>query len=110
MELVSKSGMDHVAYILILYSLAAVLFLFTLMLIGVYDRNTSPPLPQKDLATGRLGPRLSGSVPLRDVHEFELEGLMSDDEDENRRKHTQDDDDSLNSPSTIGKNSDGVAR
>jgi hypothetical protein len=82
------------------------------MLIGVYDRNTSPPLPPKDLATGRLGPRLSGNVPLRDAHEFELEGLMTDDEDENenRRKHTQEDDDSLNSPSTIGKNSDGVAR
>ncbi|KAI3325186.1 hypothetical protein HD806DRAFT_492303 [Xylariaceae sp. AK1471] len=108
MELVSKSGMDHIAYILILYSLAALLFLFTLMLIHVYDRNAGSALPAKELPAGRLGPRLSGNVPIRDAHEFELEGLMSDDEDENRRKLTQDDDDSLNSPSTVGKNSDGV--
>ncbi|KAI8626351.1 hypothetical protein F5Y19DRAFT_466523 [Xylariaceae sp. FL1651] len=110
MKLVSNSGIDHVAYILILYSLAALLFLFTLMLLHVYDRNASPALPVKELASGRLGPRLDGNVPVRDAQEFELEGLMSDDEDENRRKRTQDDDDSLDSPSTVGKNSDGVVR
>ncbi|KAI1814966.1 hypothetical protein GGS20DRAFT_374460 [Poronia punctata] len=110
MDLVANSSMDHVAYILILYSLAAVLFLFTLLLINVYDRNANPPLPQKDMPTGRLGPRMSGNVPLRDAHEFELEGLISDDEDEGRTKLVHGDEDGLNSPSTVGKNSDGIAR
>jgi hypothetical protein len=110
MELVSNSGMDHVAYILILFSLAALLFLFTLVLIHVYERNASPALPPKELAIGRLGPRLNGNMPVRDAQEFELEGLMSDDEDDNPRKPTQDDDDSLDIPSTVGKNSDGVVR
>ncbi|KAI1437449.1 hypothetical protein GGR50DRAFT_645089 [Xylaria sp. CBS 124048] len=108
MELVSNSGMDHVAYILILFSLAAVLFLFTLMLVHVYDRNASPDIThQKDASGGRLGPLLSGNVAVRDANEFELEGLMSEDEDgEHHAKHVQDDDDSLNS--TVGKNSDGL--
>ncbi|KAI0157218.1 hypothetical protein GGR57DRAFT_59813 [Xylariaceae sp. FL1272] len=99
MELISNSGIDHVAYILILYSLAALLFLFTLMLIHVYDSNAAAPLPHKE-----MGP--SGHVPLRDAQEFELEGLMSDDEDDGARKHAQDDD-SL--PSTVGRNNDGIA-
>ncbi|KAI1260478.1 hypothetical protein F5Y18DRAFT_254407 [Xylariaceae sp. FL1019] len=100
MELISNSGIDHVAYILILYSLAALLFLFTLMLIHVYDSNAAAPLSHKEMAA-------SGHVPLRDAQEFELEGLMSDDEDDGARKHAQDDD-SL--PSTVGRNNDGIAR
>jgi hypothetical protein len=97
MELISHSGMDHVAYILILFSLAALLFLFTLMLVQVYDSNTD-----------RLGPRLNGNVPVRDAQEFELEGLMSDDEDGHPTKREQDDDDSLNS--TLGKSNDSRSR
>ncbi len=107
MELVSNSGMDHIAYILILFSLASLLFLFTLMLIHLYDRNASQNPHLKDSDAGRLGPRLGGNVPLRDANEFELEGLMSDDEDSNPTKHAQDDAESLNS--TLGKNSDGLA-
>ncbi|KAI2603630.1 hypothetical protein GGR54DRAFT_633685 [Hypoxylon sp. NC1633] len=108
MSLVASSGMDHVAYILILYSLAFLLFLFVNALISVYDRNSAPALPNKDVANGRLGPRLNGNVPVRGAQEFELEGLMSDDEDESGRRPR--DDDNLNSPSTVGKNSDGIAR
>ncbi|KAI1424711.1 hypothetical protein F5Y12DRAFT_785133 [Xylaria sp. FL1777] len=107
MELVSKSGMDHVAYILILFSLASLLFLFTLMLIHLYDRNASQNPHHKDTDAGRLGPRLGGNIPVRDANEFELEGLMSDDEDASPIKHTREDDESLNS--TLGKNSDGLA-
>lgn len=107
MELIAGSGMDHVAYILILFSLAALLFLFTLMLIHVYDRGANPNPSRKELDSGRLGPRLNGNVPVRDAEEFELEGLMSDDEDDSPTKHTQGDDESLNS--TLGKNSDGRA-
>ncbi|KAI0867616.1 hypothetical protein GGS24DRAFT_271256 [Hypoxylon argillaceum] len=107
MELLSNSKMDHVAYILILFSLAALVFLFTLLLIHVYDSNASSNLPQKDLDTDRLGARLNGDVQVRDAQEFELEGLMSDDEDGAPTKHAQDDD-SLNS--TLGGNNDGRVR
>ncbi|KAI1411793.1 hypothetical protein F5Y13DRAFT_164356 [Hypoxylon sp. FL1857] len=107
MALVASSGMDHVAYILILYSLAFLVFLFTNVLLGIYDRNSTPALPSKEIANGRLGPRVNGNVPVRDAQEFELEGLMSDDEEDGVRRLREDD--SLNSPSTIGKNSDGVA-
>ncbi|OTA82986.1 hypothetical protein M434DRAFT_400837 [Hypoxylon sp. CO27-5] len=108
MSLVASSGMDHVAYILILYSLAFLVFLFTNVLINIYDRNSTPALPNKEVANGRLGPRINGNVPVRDAQEFELEGLMSDDEDDGARRPREDDSD-LNSPSTVGKNSDGVA-
>ncbi|KAI0847151.1 hypothetical protein F5Y00DRAFT_241848 [Daldinia vernicosa] len=107
MSLVASSGMDHVAYILILYSLAFLLFLFVNVLIGVYDRSSAPALPNKEVVNGRLGPRVNGNIPVRDAQEFELEGLMSDDEDDVARR-VRDDDSSLNSPSTVGKNSDGA--
>ncbi|KAI1080792.1 hypothetical protein F5B20DRAFT_538966 [Whalleya microplaca] len=109
MLLVAGSGMDHVAYILILYSLAFLVFLFVNILINVYDRNAIPALPNKGLENGRLGPRLNGNVPVSDAQEFELEGLMSDDEDAEPRRKLGDDDSSFESPSTVGKNSDGVA-
>ncbi|KAI0835793.1 hypothetical protein F5Y06DRAFT_275419 [Hypoxylon sp. FL0890] len=108
MSLVASSGMDHVAYILILYSLAFLVFLFVNVLLGIYDRNSTPALPNKEVANGRLGPRINGTVPVRDAQEFELEGLMSDDEDDGARR-PREDDGGLNSPSTVGKNSDGVA-
>ncbi|KAJ3579009.1 hypothetical protein NPX13_g1556 [Xylaria arbuscula] len=108
MALVADSGMDHIAYILILFSLASLLFLFTLMLIHLYDVNANRDSLHKSADTGRLGPRLDGHVPIRDANEFELEGLMSDDEEVNPAKLAQDDDESLNS--TLGKNSDGHAR
>jgi hypothetical protein len=114
MALVANSSMDHVAYILILYSLAFLLFLFTHMLIHVYDRSADPPAPPKDLANGHI--RANGHAAterqLRDAEEFELEGLMSDDEDEGRRMlgNDRDDEQGLGSPSTVGKNSEGLAR
>ncbi|KAI0205311.1 hypothetical protein F4808DRAFT_456304 [Astrocystis sublimbata] len=108
MELIAGSGMDHVAYILILFSLAALLFLFTLMLIQLYDRNISPAVTPRNAGTGRIGPEFAGRIPVRDAEEFELEGLMSDDEDDPAAKDVHGDDESFNS--TLGKNSDGQAR
>jgi hypothetical protein len=107
MILVAGSGIDHVAYILILYSLAFLMFLFVMMLITLYERNYGPSVPPKDIDNGRLGPRLNGEVPLRDAQEFELEGLMSDDDDD--ETGTRLGDNGLESPSTLGKNSEGVA-
>ncbi|WQF90136.1 Putative protein YTP1 [Colletotrichum destructivum] len=116
MALVANSGLDHVSYILILYSFAFLLFLFTMMLIHLFDRNASTDgkvvlengVP---VVNGRPGENRQ----VRDAEEFELEGLMSDDEDEARKglKDDTDDDQGLgspSSPSTIGKNSDRVAR
>lgn len=110
MILVASMGMDHVAYILILYSLAFIVFLFTMMLVSLYERNAEPFLPAKNVENGRLGPRLNGHVPVQDAQEFELEGLMSDDDDDDeRRRRLREDESGLDSPSTVGKNSDGVA-
>ncbi|KAK4157565.1 hypothetical protein C8A00DRAFT_11658 [Chaetomidium leptoderma] len=110
MTLIAGSGIDHVAYILIVYSLASLLFLFTMMLIHVYDRAN--PTAKKPLANGHvLG---VDEAQLRDANEFELDGLVSDEEDEDRasrRKLLRDDgsEDGPSTPSTLGRNSDRVA-
>ncbi|KAL2152309.1 hypothetical protein VTH82DRAFT_5493 [Thermothelomyces myriococcoides] len=110
MALVAGSGIDHVAYVLILYSLASLLFLFTMALINIYDRAN--PIQKKPLANGQA---TSGDdARLRDANEFELEGLASDEEDEEhaaRRKLLTDDGlaDGPDTPSTVGRNSDRVA-
>jgi len=119
MALVAGSGIDHVAYILILYSLAFLLFLFVNMLIHVYDRSANAALFNKAAATanGRArGGRTGDATQIRDAGEFELEGLMSDDEDDEqaaRRKLLKDDgtdeDAGFASPSAVGRNSDRVA-
>ncbi|KAK0629581.1 hypothetical protein B0T17DRAFT_488490 [Bombardia bombarda] len=123
MHLVSESGIDHVAYILILYSLAFIVFLFTNMLVYVYDRSANAPALAVSTASGaggdarRPGREVEDGQQLRDAGEFELDGLMSDDEDEEqaaRRKLLRDDGSDEDgagfaSPSTIGRNSDRVA-
>ena len=119
MALVAGSGIDAVAYVLIIYSLAFLLFLFVNMLISVYDRNANAELLSKKSGGNR--PRLNGHAvaderQVRDAEEFELDGLMTDDEDEEhaaRRKLLRDDlgeeEMGLMSPSTVGRNSDRVA-
>lgn len=127
MALVSESGIDAVAYVLIIYSLAFLTFLFTNVLVHLYDSSVNAPTKAK-------GYGLNGHVPgqqgrgapsaderrLQDVEEFELDGLMSDDEDEEqaqRRKLLKEGDsersegegEALSSPSTVGRNNDRVA-
>lgn len=101
MQLVSDAGISHVSYILVIYSFAFLLFLLVNMLLHLYAVNSSPPVPPKDV-NGRVErpqriminghTRGTDSRQIRDAEEFELEGLMSDDEDQ------------LGSPSTVGKN------
>ena len=110
MELVAGSSMDHVAYILILYSLAFLLFLFVNMLIHVYDRSANAATFNKPTANGsiRLNGRASAGgddTQVREAGEFELEGLMSDDEDEENaaRRKLLNDDDERRAPATGGR-------
>ncbi|KAF3760380.1 hypothetical protein M406DRAFT_343490 [Cryphonectria parasitica EP155] len=128
MSLVDGSGIDHVAYVLILYSLAFLTFLFTNVLVHVYDRGVNAPAGAKGInghapgANGRRGAAAASMDErrLRDVEEFELDGLMSDDEDEEqaqRRKLLKEGDgdrsegegEALSSPSTVGRNNDRIA-
>ena len=102
MNLIANSPMDGVSYILILYSFAFLVFLFVHMLLALYERTQA--------TDGKVA--LNGNAPgearqLRDAEEFELEGLMSDDEDETKRSARRGPD----SPdSTLGGNSDRMAR
>ena len=97
MKLISDAGITHVSYILVLYSFAFLVFLFTNMLLHLYAINSSPPTPPKDtdFAPRRMNghTRATDSRQIRDAEEFELEGLMSEDE-------------SPESPSTLGKNTE----
>lgn len=82
MTLIAGSGIDGVSYVLILYSLAFLVFLFANMLIHLFDRLSNPALDTKNFANGHI--QMNGRRPeegqLRDAEEFELGGLMSDDE------------------------------
>lgn len=97
MALIAGSGIDHVAYVLIIYSMAFILFLFVNILIHLYDRGANADSLNKTTAThGNGAIRLNGRATsattntqtqqqqqqLRDAGEFELEGLMSDEEDD----------------------------
>ena len=101
MQVISDAGITHVSYVLVLYSFSFLMFLLTNMLIHLYATTSSPPVPPKDEeAPGRVPcmnghTRGSDSRQIRDAEEFELEGLMSDDE-------------SPASPSTLGKNNETV--
>lgn len=117
MNLVASVGIDHVAYILILYSLAFLTFLFVNMLIYLYDRHANSPkkaVPAAANGRAAFGSRRPEGTQLRDAEEFELDGLMSEDDDEEsatRRKLLKEegDEEGLGSPSTVGRNSDRVA-
>lgn len=86
MEILDHAGVDHVSYVLILYSIAFLLYLFVNMLLYLYGVNemaTQKPDPER--ANGDV--RMNGSAHaqnqrLRDAEEFELHGLASDSEDE----------------------------
>ena len=99
MQLISDAGITHVSYVLVLYSFAFLVFLFVNMLLHLYAVNSVPPVPPKDDEPAARIPRMNGHTrttdirQIRDAEEFELEGLMSED-------------DSPESPSTLGKNNE----
>jgi len=99
MQLISDAGITHVSYVLVLYSFAFLIFLFVNMLLHLYSVNAPPTIPAKDVERPQRLPRMNGharntdSRQVRDAEEFELAGLMSDDE------HPE-------SPSTLGRNNE----
>ncbi|KAI9840851.1 MAG: hypothetical protein M1837_001265 [Sclerophora amabilis] len=88
MKLLSDAGVSHVAYVLILYSVAFLLFLFVNILLHLYAVQSAPSSASKPIHLNGGARRLNGHVHtnseahrrIQDAEEFELEGLMSDDE------------------------------
>jgi hypothetical protein len=113
MDMVADSGMGAVPYILILYAISLLAFLFILMLIHVYDRATTPRDTKEAVPNGhaRANGRIAEDRQVRDAEEFELDGLISEDEDEDAKLFKDEPNSSgLASPSTIGRNNEPLAR
>lgn len=116
MELIEASEIDHVTYVLIIYSLALIMFLFVHVVIHLWDRNTNPIPDGKTLTNNNIQAtsRAMENGQLRDAEEFELHGLMSDDEGEERRRESRRSAEepswSSDTPSTVGKNNEDIAR
>ena len=90
MALLAGTHVSHVSYILLLFSVAFLMFLFVCMLLHLYssyaspvDKVTAPKINGRVRANGHARPDASNgdAQGLRDAEEFELEGLMSEDED-----------------------------
>jgi hypothetical protein len=92
MVLLSGYHVTHVSYVLLLYSAAFLIFLFVCVLLNIYANATWPLGPAITLkrvrkANGRTPPGLSKlngyakeEQRVKDVEEFELDGLMSADD------------------------------
>lgn len=85
MAFLSAAKVSHVSYILILYSISFLLFLFVSMLLHLYTIYAWPVDPSQPEASANGG--LNGHAQVgqldrrvKDAEEFELEGLMSEDE------------------------------
>ncbi|GAQ45380.1 hypothetical protein AtubIFM56815_011201 [Aspergillus tubingensis] len=111
MQLLNDAGITHVSYVLILYSIAFILFLFVNVLLHIYAVHAWPESAQapshsrsssaadagegssryRPTANGRLmnGHARSPSEAqhLHDAEEFELQGLISDEEDDAKDTH-----------------------
>lgn len=95
MLLVAGSDMDPVPYILMLFSLAFLVFLFANMLVNMYDRLANPVTDDKGMANGNAGYSSVNGHPLEegrvnDAEEFELDGLSSEDEDDQMLRRSKD--------------------
>lgn len=81
LALLATAHVSHVSYILLLYSVSFLLFLFVSLLLHLYAVHMPPTAGPKRPDEGAER-RINGHADpsLRDVEEFELEGLISDDE------------------------------
>ncbi|KAJ5095084.1 Protein YTP1 [Penicillium argentinense] len=96
MKLLSDAGITHVSYVLILYSIAFILFLFVNVLLHIYAIHA---WPEEDSAEEESDPESRGKYTsanglngrarsqseaqrIQDAETFELQGLISDEEEE----------------------------
>ncbi|KAF2026679.1 hypothetical protein EK21DRAFT_73678 [Setomelanomma holmii] len=97
MQLLHDAHITHVSYVLILFSVAFLLFLFVNMLLHLYAVSTWSQISKSDTEAPRTNGLLNGHVDghtrpdrrVRDAEEFELGGLDSDDEDEDSPLHNK---------------------
>ena len=82
MVLLTQANVSHTSYVLILYSVSFLLFLFVSMLLHLYSQYANPIKPVVNGGPAATLPRVNGHADhrIRDAEEFELEGLMSEDE------------------------------
>ncbi|KAJ5363320.1 hypothetical protein N7541_004164 [Penicillium brevicompactum] len=90
MVMLNNAGIMHVSYVLILYSVAFVVFLFVNVLLHIYAVHAWPNSESTDQNGPRYtslnrGPNTNGhtrstSQQIQDAEAFELHGLISDDE------------------------------
>lgn len=84
MSLIDASSMDHVSYILVLLSVACIVFLFANILIYIYDCLTTDITSHHEYYKQHTAER--GAPTATD--DFELRGLISDEENENLQKRS----------------------
>ena len=87
MKVLDAANVDHVSYVLILYSIAFLLYLFVNMLLHLYAINATPTQTKTDLERSNDHVRMNGNAHapdqrVRDAEEFELHGLGDDSEEE----------------------------
>ncbi|KAI2765627.1 hypothetical protein DTO012A8_9148 [Penicillium roqueforti] len=90
MLLLNNAGVTHVAYVLVLYSIAFILFLFVNILLHLYavhawpnSESTNQDGPMYSTLNGNAnvnGRARSNSQQIQDAEAFELHGLISDDD------------------------------
>ncbi|CCX34611.1 Similar to Protein YTP1; acc. no. P53584 [Pyronema omphalodes CBS 100304] len=81
MALIATAGIDHVSYLIILYSLAFLLYLFVQILLHIFvTSGTNAPIRKLDAPLEEGRQRHEAEQRAREAEEFELEGLISDDE------------------------------
>ncbi|KAJ5728065.1 Protein YTP1 [Penicillium malachiteum] len=94
MQLLNDAGITHVSYVLILYSIAFILFLFVNVLLHIYAVHAWPEGVEEEQEVPKSntnGIHLNGNARARsrseeqrihDAEAFELQGLISEDEEE----------------------------
>ncbi|KAF1915499.1 hypothetical protein BDU57DRAFT_596003 [Ampelomyces quisqualis] len=88
MQILHDASVTHVSYVLILFSVAFLMFLFVNMLVHLYAVHAWGQASQSDseapringVTNGHANGRIRRDRRLRDAEEFELAGLDSDDE------------------------------